>query len=279
MIIEMNVTVTVDRDGSILAPVGLSTPAATCLGLEVNGADIRRVSCAALDQDALILTPRADQITLRYAFDAAPSQAPDAMFAAHDSRFTRAAPALTDEARHIVAQGGIEAMVAHVTSCFDYGHTNDRFYDDTDAMPQLCDITTGSCVDINAYLVASLRAAGVEAGYVAGYFIPVERRDHTTDMHCWVATREKGRVRHWDIAHHLKLGLRDIRDGINPKPGVRVAMSHSMGWTLPGVPFEDFKLLAEPIWFDAAGWARADCRFDLSGYDTLNSAQNQPVHA
>lgn len=278
MPIEMNVTVMVDREGGILAPVGLSTPAATCLSLEVSGADTHRVACAALGQEALILTPRRDQIALRYVFDSAPTPAPDAMFALHDSKFTRAHPALTAEARQIVAQGGVEAMMAHVTSLFDYGHTNDRFYDDTDAMPQLCDITTGSCVDINAYLVASLRAAGVEAGYVAGYFIPEARRDHTTDMHCWVATREKGRVRHWDIAHHLKLGRRDIRDGMNPKPGVRVAMSHSMGWTLPGVPFDDFKLLAEPMWFDTSGWSRANCRFELSGYDALNAVQNQPVH-
>ncbi|APX12647.1 transglutaminase-like domain-containing protein [Tateyamaria omphalii] len=279
MIIEMKVTVTVDRSANLLAPVGLSTPAATRLGVEVEGADAARVTCAALQQGALILTPTADRITLRYGFDAAAAPCPEAMFAPHDSRYTRAHPDLAAEAQEIVADGGIAAMVAHVTSMFDYGHTDDRFYDEADAMPQLCDMTTGSCVDINAYLVAGLRAARVEAGYVAGYFVPEERRDHTTDMHCWVATREGGQVQHWDIAHHLKMGRRDIRPGLNPKPGVRVAMSHSMGWTLPGVPFADFKLLGEPVWFDAGGWDQAACRFELSGYDALDAAQNQPVHA
>ncbi|MEX0310573.1 MAG: transglutaminase domain-containing protein [Tateyamaria sp.] len=275
----MKVTVAADRATRLLAPVGLSTTAATCVGVEVTGADTRRITEPTLAQDALILQPTADHVVLRYGFDTRPTPEPDRMFAAHDSRFVRADPALATEARTIVANGGVEALVPHVTSLFDYGHTNDRFYDEADAMPQLCDMTTGSCVDINAYLVASLRASGIEAGYLAGYFIPEERRNHTTDMHCWVATREGGHFRHWDIAHHLKMARRDIRPALNPKPGVRVAMTHSMGWTLPDVPFADFKLLAEPIWFDEDGWHRADCRFELSGYDALNAAQNNPVHA
>ena len=279
MIIEMKVTVMVDRAGSLLAPTGLSSPAATCFGVDVSGADVRRVACATLAQEALILTPTAETVTLTYGFDAAQSPAPEAMFAPHDSRFTRAHADLAAEARDIVAQSGIEGMVAHVTSLFDYGHTDDRFYDEADAMPQLCDMTTGSCVDINAYLVAGLRAVGVEAGYVAGYFIPAERRDHTTDMHCWVTTRDAGAVQHWDIAHHLKMGQRDIQAGLNPKPGVRVALSHSMGWTLPHVPFADFKLLAEPVWFEDAGWSAANCQFGLTGYDALDAAQNGLVHA
>ncbi|WP_147110627.1 transglutaminase family protein [Tateyamaria sp. syn59] len=279
MNIEMKVSVTVDRSETLLAPVGLSTPAATCLGVEVDGADVARVTCAALRQDALILTPRAERVMLHYGFDTGHTPYPDAMFAPHDSRFTRAHPDLAAEAQKIVSDGGVEAMVAHVTSMFDYGHTDDRFYDTADAMPQLCDMTTGSCVDINAYLVAGLRAVGVEAGYVAGYFIPEGRRDHTTDMHCWVATREGERVRHWDIAHHLKMGRRDIRAVLNPKLGVRVAMSHSMGWTLPGVPFADFKLLCEPVWFNDAVWDQADCTFTLAGYDALDAAQNALAHA
>lgn len=279
MIIEMKVTVTVDRAASLLAPTGLSSPAATCLGVDVSGADARRVACDALAQEALILTPTAEAVTLTYGFDAAQSPAPEAMFAPHDSRFTRAHPDLAAEAQKIVTEGGVDGMVAHVTSLFDYGHTDDRFYEEADAMPQLCDMTTGSCVDINAYLVAGLRAAGVEAGYVAGYFIPEERRDHTTDMHCWVATRVGGHVQHWDIAHHLKMRRRDIQPGLNPKPGVRVGISHSMGWTLPGIPVADFKLLGEPVWFDDRGWDRPVCRFELSGYDPLDAAQNGLVHA
>lgn len=275
MIIEMNVTVAVDRPSRLLAPVGLSTPAATCLSLDVVGADMHRVTCEALRQDALVLTPTDDHVTLKYGFDAYGADLPDAIFEHHDSKFTRAHPDLAAEAQQIVEASGVAGMVAHVTSLFDYGHTNDRFYDETDAMPQLCDLTTGSCVDINAYLVAGLRAAGIEAGYLAGYFIPEARRDHTTDMHCWVVSREGGHVRCWDIAHHLKMGQRTVQDGLNPKPGVRVAMSHSMGWTLPTVPFADFKLLGEPVWFDDQGWYAADCEFKLVGYDVLDAAQNR----
>lgn len=279
MSIEMTVTVTADRAGRLLAPVGLSSPAARCTGVTVSGADVERVHAAGTGQDVLILSPTAAQVVLRYGYDTEHAAYPDRMFAPHQSRFTRCHPDLAEEARAVVAAGGVEAMVARVTSLFVYGHTDDRFYDHADAMPQLCDITTGSCVDINAYLVAGLRAAGVEVGYVTGYFIPEERRDHTTDMHCWVATRAGGVVRHWDIAHHLKLGTRDVAPGLNPKPGVRVAMAHSMGWTVSGVPFADFKLVAEPTWFDADGWSRAEGQFQLTGYDHLEATQNQPVQA
>ena len=279
MSVEMIVTIDTSAGGTLLAPVGLSGGAATLLGIQVDGADATRLSEASLGQEALLLTPRGDRVLLRYGFDPTPAPEPDAMFAPHDSRYTRAHQALAAEARDIVAAGGIEALVAHVAALFDYGHPDALFYDGTDAMPQLCDLTTGSCVDINAYLIASARAAGIEAGYLAGYFIPVERRDHTVDMHCWVATRAGGTVRYWDIAHHLKMGRRDIASALNPKPGVRVAMSHSMGWTLPGVPHRDFKLLGEPVWFDDDGWRRADCTFVLAGYDALDAVQNRMVSA
>ena len=275
----MTVTVEVDRKGQLLAPVGMSSAAGTCAGLNVAGADFERRQVPSLAQDGLILTPTAERVVLSYGFETQPAPYPDAMFAPHDSRFTRCDPDLADEARTLVERGGVEAMIARVTSLFEYGHTDDKFYDQAYAMPQLCDITIGSCVDINAYLIAGLRAAGVEVGYVTGYFIPQERHDHTTDMHCWVVTRENGVIRHWDIAHHLKMGTRDIAPGLNPKPGVRVAMAHSMGWTVPGVPFADFKLVGEPMWFDAEGWTRAKGRFELSGYSALDRVQNGRVPA
>lgn len=279
MSIEMTVTIDVDRKGQLVAPVGLSTAAATCSRVSVTGADFERRHAPSLAQDVLVLTPTADQVVFTYGFEARQARYPDIMFAPHDSRFTRCHPDLADEACDVVAQGGVEAMIARVTALFEYGHTDDKFYDHADAMPHLCDITTGSCVDINAYLIAGLRAARVEVGYVTGYFIPEERHDHTTDMHCWVVTRQAGVIRHWDIAHHLKMGTRDIAPALNPKPGVRVAMAHSMGWTVPGIPFADFKLVGEPTWFDADGWSRANGRFELSGYSLLDMSQNGHVPA
>ncbi|MEO0937862.1 MAG: transglutaminase family protein [Pseudomonadota bacterium] len=274
MTIEMTVTVPA-RPGTLIAPAGLSTPAATSLGVDVSGA-----SCVGHDmpcgQSVLEMQAKADQITLRYAFEVRAAEMPDEAFAPRDSRFTRAADALAAEAQQIVAAHGLTGFVDHVTQLFHYGH-GAAFYDGADEMPQLCDMQTGSCVDINAYLIAGLRAAGVEAGYVTGYFIPEARRDHTTDMHCWVVTRQGGAVQHWDIAHHLKLGTRDVRPSLNPKPGVRVAMSHSMGWTLPALGLKDTKLLAEPIWQTEDGWEECAGTFTLEGYDALDAAQNRAL--
>ncbi|MFZ5965441.1 transglutaminase domain-containing protein [Thalassococcus sp. BH17M4-6] len=62
-----------------------------------------------------------------------------------------------------------------------------------------CGLTSGSCTDINTYLVASLRAAWFEAGYAYGYFFPQDSGGVTHDMHCWVVTHFGGHVLEWDI--------------------------------------------------------------------------------
>ena len=56
-----------------------------------------------------------------------------------------------------------------------------------------------------------------------------------------------------DIAHHLKLGTMEICCGLNPKPGARVAVGHSMGLDFPELGIEAMKLLAEPVWVDGKG--------------------------
>ncbi|MEM6372467.1 MAG: hypothetical protein AAF727_06775 [Pseudomonadota bacterium] len=87
-------------------------------------------------------------------------------------------------------------------------------------------------------------------------------------------TREDRVLRHWDIAHHLKMGARTVRAALNPKPGVRVALSHSMGWTLAPLNAHEFKLLAEPMWRDAHEWHAADLTITCNGYDALDGLQN-----
>ena len=78
-------------------------------------------------------------------------------------------------------------------------------------------------------------------------------------MHCWVVTRDKTHgYREWDIAHFLKMGRRDVHAGLNPKPGRRAAISHSMGHTVPALGIEDVKLFAEPIWITEEGYERAE---------------------
>ncbi|WP_346909390.1 transglutaminase-like domain-containing protein [uncultured Roseibium sp.] len=126
------------------------------------------------------------------------------------------------------------AIVNDVAEKFVYGHPEVRFNDGLEEIPYLsCGVTEGSCVDINTYLIACLRAAGFEAGYMTGYFFPEEKNGCCDDMHCWVVTRHNGVVLEWDIAHHLKMGTREICCGLNPKPGSRVAMAHSMGLDFP----------------------------------------------
>ncbi|MEL6417444.1 MAG: transglutaminase domain-containing protein [Pseudomonadota bacterium] len=258
--------------GVVIAPAGLSTPAARSLGVKVEGAAREDLSCAASGQTVTQLTPKAETIRLTYAYEASAVSYPDAMFEHRDSRYTRAADDLAADARRF---SNAEDLVAYVTGLFTYGHVDKRFYEDRDAMPQLCAMTTGSCVDINAYLVAAARAAGIEAGYVTGYFIPAEKRTSTTDMHCWVATRQNGGVQHWDIAHHLKMGTRDIQPSLNPKPGVRVAVSHSMGWFVPELGMMDAKLLAEPVWIlEDGSFERPALTIKLQGFDALSAAQN-----
>ena len=65
-------------------------------------------------------------------------------------------------------------------------------------------------------------------------------------------------------------GRTDIAPGLNPKPGVRVPLAHSMGLNFPTLGVRDLKLIGEPLWFKADGsWAAAEPRIRLDGYDLL----------
>lgn len=66
-------------------------------------------------------------------------------------------------------------------------------------------------------------------------------------MNCRVVTRVSGAVKGWDIAHHLKMGTRDIHPDLNPKPGVRAAVCHSMGLKFPKRGICGMKALIEPL--------------------------------
>jgi len=274
--ISLSIDVTTIENARLIAPLGLSTPDAAPVALDIDGAEVRMVADPHSAQSVVCLASHADTVTLRWEFTRPGAPYPETLFQPRDSRFTRAATALAAEAREIASGAGgglagIAALANHVAGQFRYGHTEQKFYDGYDEIPQLCDLTLGSCVDINAYFIAACRGAGFEAGYVTGYFIPEEKRSHTTDMHCWVVTRHDGVVQEWDIAHHLKLGRTDIAPGLNPKPGVRVPMAHSMGLSFPALDVSDLKLLAEPMWLHADGsWSRADLRISLTGYDLLD---------
>ncbi|WP_371056585.1 transglutaminase domain-containing protein [Rhodosalinus sp. K401] len=252
-------TVTVEEPACalVLAPVGIATPHDAVTALDVTGGRIERVlGEPELGLGAALLRPAGGPLVLDYAVAPAPAGQPypEAAFRPRANRFTAAAAELADASRGIAARAGggrvgIAALVAVAEARFDYAHPETRFNDGTDAVPYLsCGTTPGSCVDINTYLVASLRAAGYEAAYVYGHFFPADRGGVTHDMHCWVVTRHDGEVLEWDIAHHMKAGLGPTRAALDPRPGRRVALGHSMGQSYddPRIP-PMLKLLSEPL--------------------------------
>lgn len=253
----LDVKVTVNLGSKILAPAGIATPNRAVTGLTVIGGQVEAVlNEAELGIVALLIVPEADVVTLRYAIKdcAALGPYPEVAFSPRETAYTCAARELADASREIALQAGggragIEALVAEAEARFRYGHPDARFTDGHDAVPYLsCGLTEGSCVDINTYLIASLRAAGYDAAYFYGYFFPKERAGMTDDGHCWVVTRHAGEVLAWDIAHHIKAGLGPTRPGLNPRPGQRIAMTHSMGHRYHhGGQTIDLKLLGTPV--------------------------------
>ncbi len=261
--VTLSVTVAPEgRAGSrLLAPVGLATPHSSPVSFAVEGAPFTLIGESGTGQAAALASPLDDSpVTFRYGFVAGGPDYPQSLFVHRANRYTRAAHALIEDARCVAAAAGgggagLTAVVNDVAAKFTYGHPETRFYDGADNVPALCGMTEGSCIDINTYLIASLRAAGYEAGYVTGYFFPAEKAGRCDDMHCWVVTRQDGVLQEWDIAHHLKLGEREIRPALNPKPGARVAVAHSMGLDFPALGIREMKLLGEPVWIDAEGRA------------------------
>jgi hypothetical protein len=274
--ITLTVSFAANDKAHLLAPIWFATPHVSPISVDVTGAKQRLVGDSYNGQHLLCLSPTTEVIEIAWRFGRTACAYPEAMFEHRDSRYTRGASSMCQGVLEAVGdiedpRARLRAVIAYVTELFTYGHAEMPFYEGHDAIPELCGLTVGSCVDINANLIAACRAVGIEAGYVTGYFIPAEKRSHTTDMHCWVVTRTAGLVEEWDIAHHLKMDTRDIQPGLNPKPGVRLPMSHSMGWNIPMLGVEDAKLMAEPMWLQPDGsWQRCtDLKIHLEGYDEL----------
>ncbi len=241
-----HVEVILEHPGApFLAPVGLDTPLARAAGLTVKGGELTHWTEPTTGQQLARVVPTDAELTLTYCYDALPAAYPPAIFDVVPSRYTRAAESLVDEVSGLGETP--EDIARAVAERFDYGHPDRRFYDGHDnALPALgCERATGSCVDINLYFLAALRAAGITAGYVVGAFFPAEKGDWCSDMHCWVVTRTSNALQEWDIAHHLKMGRRDIGSGLNPKPGFRAALSHGLG--LRGPDRTEIKILSQPV--------------------------------
>ncbi len=257
-VIEVTVPASEARGADVIAPVGVSSPAAACLGCTVEGGQSRRWIEPGSCQDILIVVPHGDEVLFRYRFHTEPGQYPEALFKPAPSRHTRAATALVEDAQRLAgAAGNMDRALRlgrAVAEKFTYGHPETRFTDGLDHVPHLaCGLTEGSCVDIHTYFVASLRAAGIEAGYLTGYVFP---EDGPASAHCWVVTRIDGLTQEWDISHFLQMGRRDIIPALNPKGGFRLPVGHSMGLVLPGSGEDDLKLLSEPMALMPDGPAR-----------------------
>jgi hypothetical protein len=231
----------------------MATPQGSCTAFHVEGGAAREIQETSTGQTAYRIVPTGGTLALTWRFDAAsPAVYPEAMFAPRDTAFTRSADALVaealDDAGSLAGLARARAIACATAERFTYGHPEARFNDGFDYVPALgCGLTEGSCVDINTYFIAALRAVGIEAGYATGFFFPKEKGGHCEDGHCWVVTRIDGNTQEWDIAHHLKMGTRDIHPGLNPKPGVRAATFHSMGLEFPELGLGSVKALIEPF--------------------------------
>lgn len=267
MLTQVTVTVAPHPDSSrkLLVPIGIPTPHQTPVRFEISGGAFCLTGESTTGQMPALVTPSPGEgLEIRYSYRVGGPGYPDAAFTPRLNRFTRAALALVEDAirmREAAPDGhaAIEALVNAAAEKFRYAHPEVRFNDGCEEIPYLsCGMTEGSCVDINTYLIASLRAAGFEAGYITGYFFPEEKNGCCDDMHCWVVTRHDGVVLEWDIAHHLKMEARTICCGLNPKPGDRVAVAHSMGLGFPELGISGAKLLAEPVWVSDGGLEEAE---------------------
>jgi Transglutaminase-like superfamily len=219
---------------ALIVPLGIDTEFQRFRTLEgPQGWDATIVAESRSGQRAVVLQPpfpSARAKLLQSFSPAGPGLSPDA-YRPEGTPITIAATELAHEACQIarLAGGGLEgiaAIVADTSARFDYGQVplSERWYFGQDAVPIVA-CASGNCIDINTYLVASLRAAGYEAAYLTCYFFDNNPQGIASGMHCWVRTRHDGVTQDWDIAHFKKVGRSDISAVLNPVPGRRFALA------------------------------------------------------
>jgi hypothetical protein len=184
-----------------------------------------------------------------------PSDRPltDTVWQGQANRYTQASADLLTDIHASIDQTlpvrqQIRQLIEKAQSHFDYGHGDGRFYDGNETVPSLCGTTRGSCVDINTYLLAAAHALDIPVQYLAGYWFHPDKTQ-TLDMHCWMIFKADDEVIPWDLAHHMKWGVDELAEGLNPAGGRRVAMSFGRGLSFKTqygpVTISHF---SEPVW-------------------------------
>ena len=209
----------------LLVPIPFDTRDQTCIGCEIEGAEIAGTVRALNSGQSChwIREFSARDFRLVYRFEETPGTPPEWLWDLPAAPFT-ASDALAAQAREITARAPdpVRSLVEHTIEHFDYGHPRRSFLAGQDTVPALCGLTEGSCVDIHTYLISAVRTLGVPATYLHGYYF----RDDATSpgFHCWLATRAGGETTSWDLSHALIFGRRPARPGFADYPGTRVVV-------------------------------------------------------
>jgi hypothetical protein len=162
-----------ETKGMVFAPASGSFAASEYSRCIVADGNVRRLVEASSGQEVLLVIPDAAEIALRYDFTGRPSTCQEAIFYPAQSRYTAVADDPVAEATLLAGQGdplGRAVRLARdVAKKFSHGHPERKFTDGYGQIPYPgCGLTQGSCVDIRTCLIASFRAAGIDAVCVTG---------------------------------------------------------------------------------------------------------------
>ncbi len=250
---------------ALIVPLGIDTEFQRFQACEVpKGWVVTIVAEPRTGQRAAVLQPPdpASRARIVQTFSSAGSALSDDAFLPEGTALATAAAELATEARSIAARAGgglagIAAIVADTNDRFAYGELplTERWYHGQGAVPIVA-CTAGNCIDINTYLMASLRAANYQAAYLTCYFFDDNPDGIASGMHCWVRTRHDGVIQDWDIAHFKKVGRSDISAMMNPVPGQRFALAYGRDHVYPWRGF-DIRLPtpSRPMWVRKDGTA------------------------
>jgi hypothetical protein len=219
-----------------------------------HSAEPTAIRCQACDseQGALFVpASAAPHATFEFYFKKADGGWPARHFEPAVNQYVAAAPELVEGIRQLTigASGEREKLtriIALTASLFEYDHPPVKFYEGKDAIPLLTQLTKGSCVDINTFLMSALYSIGIPAAYYSGCFFEDGKPPTAHQSHCWVSTYTDGEQQDWDIAHHIMVGRREVKPSLNPKPGTRLAMSCGRGLK--------FRLGERDVWLPHLGY-------------------------